>query len=137
MVLFFYGLIAGSVATSHPAYTFSLSVHAYATASPMLYLNVLLPLLVFNDSLHLPTKMFGAMFWPATLLATAGVLIGAVFIAFFSWAALPMNAVVVDDANGTLGLTFYEAMTLGAITSATDPVAVSYTHLTLPTILLV
>ncbi|KAL1522825.1 hypothetical protein AB1Y20_017794 [Prymnesium parvum] len=115
VVLFIYGLLLGLIADQTPNFALGEATMSWTNANPHLYFYTVLPLLVFNDSLHLPMHTFFKIFNSATLLATVGVAIGTITIAVLSYYALP-----VPEA---LKLTFYEAMTLGAITSATDPVA--------------
>ena len=115
VILFIYGLLLGLIVEKAPTFAMAEATIKWTNADPHLYFYLVLPLLVFNDALHLPMHTFFKIFNSATLLATVGVAVGAILIALLSYYALPLPE--------ELQFTFYEAMTLGSITSATDPVA--------------
>jgi len=75
VVLFIYGLLLGLIADQTPNFALGEATMSWTNANPHLYFYTVLPLLVFNDSLHLPMHTFFKIFNSATLLATVGVAI--------------------------------------------------------------
>jgi len=103
------GIAASPLASTAPLFTF-----------PQGLLFVFLPALVFEAALHLDTQALLRRWMPIATLAIPGVLFTALCIAF--------------ACSSFAGLAFGAAFVLGAIVSATDPVAViaTFKRLTVP-----
>ncbi|CAE8590570.1 unnamed protein product [Polarella glacialis] len=91
---------------------YSQSIVMWRGIDPHMMLHAFLPGLLFGDALSINKHQFWKCLGSCTLLATLGVLYGALLTALSVFYMAPK------------GLTFYESWTQGAILSATDPVAV-------------
>lgn len=91
------------------------SVSLISNMSPHMILLVFIPVLLFESAFNCDWHVFSKSLGNILLLAGPGVLWGAFIIAFIFKVVLGYGE---DD------LTWYEALTLGCVLSATDPVAV-------------
>lgn len=107
IALLLIGILLGQLADYAPA---ALSPLSGLEISSDLILYVFLPTLIFESAFHLDWRQLRQNLAPVLLLAVPGLLISALLI-----------ALVVSAATG---IPFTAALLLGAILSATDPVAV-------------
>ena len=87
--------------------------------TPELILALFVPPLIFEAAFHLEFSNLRDNLIPILILAVPGVVLSALIVA--------------GIVSVGVGLPLGAAVVFGALISATDPVAVSYTHLTLPT----
>lgn len=83
--------------------------------TPELLFYIFLPILIFESAFNMKIRQMLESAWSITLLAVAGLLISAFFIAYALYLLLPLVG---------LDIPFIIALLFGAIISATDPVAV-------------
>ena len=122
LLLLFVAVLAAAIGSRHARvpYTVGLVIvglaigaipgHPQVTLTPDLIMLVFLPALLFAGAWTYPTAQLRRNWLPIALLATLGVLVSI----FVSWLLL----------SRLLGLPAQTALLFGAITSATDPVAV-------------
>ena len=114
VLLLFVGVIMGSIAEygGGGSNVLKEAIDTFSSLPPHLGLYLFLPVLIFDSAFNVHFHLFAHSLWAALMLAFPGALIALFFVALF--------ARYVFD----WGWNWSEALMLGAILSATDPVAV-------------